>query len=60
MDDEDRRKRLGAAALAYARANFEINTIASRFEEIFQRTAAQRQAAATARARPVETLARSR
>jgi glycosyltransferase involved in cell wall biosynthesis len=60
VEDEDRRNRLGTAALAYARANFEINTIASRFEDIFQRTAAQRLAAVTAPARPVGTLARSR
>jgi glycosyltransferase involved in cell wall biosynthesis len=37
MDDGDRRDQLGTAALTYARANFEIGRIASRFEEIFQR-----------------------
>jgi hypothetical protein len=37
MDHEDRRKRFGSAALAYARANFEMNTIASRSEELFSR-----------------------
>ena len=34
--DEDRRLQLGAAALDYARANFEINTIARRFEDVFR------------------------
>ncbi len=42
IDDEDRRIRLGAAALAYARANFEIDGIAQRFEEIFHRFGGQR------------------
>ena len=39
IEDGDRRRRLGAAGLAYARANFEINDIAARFEEIFRRFA---------------------
>src|SRR6202043_2133035 len=39
IEDGDRRRRLGAAGLAYARANFEINDIAVRFEEIFRRFA---------------------
>jgi colanic acid biosynthesis glycosyl transferase WcaI len=37
IEDGDRRRRLGAAGLAYARANFEINDIAARFEELFRR-----------------------
>ena len=37
IEDGDRRRRLGAAGLAYARANFEINDIAARFEQIFRR-----------------------
>ena len=37
IEDEDRRRGLGAAGLAYARANFEINAIAARFEELFSR-----------------------
>jgi glycosyltransferase involved in cell wall biosynthesis len=37
IEDGDRRKQLGAAGLAYARANFAINDIAARFEEIFRR-----------------------
>ncbi len=41
IDDEDRRTRLGAAALAYARANFDVDGIAGRFEEIFHRSGAQ-------------------
>jgi putative colanic acid biosynthesis glycosyltransferase WcaI len=41
IEDGDRRRRLGAAGLAYARANFEINDIAARFEEIFRRFARQ-------------------
>ena len=41
IEDEDRRRRLGAAGLAYARANFEINDIADRFEEVFRRFARQ-------------------
>jgi glycosyltransferase involved in cell wall biosynthesis len=36
IEDGDRRGRLGAAGLAYARANFEINNIAARFEQIFR------------------------
>jgi colanic acid biosynthesis glycosyl transferase WcaI len=35
IEDEAGRRRLGAAGLAYARANFEIHGIAARFEEIF-------------------------
>ena len=42
MDDADRRNQFGAAAFAYARANFEIGGIAGRFEEIFHRIAAKR------------------
>jgi colanic acid biosynthesis glycosyl transferase WcaI len=60
MEDADRRKRLGTAALAYAQANFEINTIASRFEEIFRWIVGRRLVAATVRARPVQTPARLR
>jgi colanic acid biosynthesis glycosyl transferase WcaI len=41
IEDGDSRKRLGAAGLAYARANFEINDIAARFEQIFRRFARQ-------------------
>src|SRR5262249_53784169 len=36
IEDEDRRRRLGAAGLAYARANFEIDDIAARFEALFR------------------------
>jgi colanic acid biosynthesis glycosyl transferase WcaI len=36
IEDEERRRRFGAAGLAYARANFEINSIAARFEDIFR------------------------
>ena len=36
VEDEDHRKRLGAAGLAYARANFDIDGIAARFEELFR------------------------
>lgn len=39
MEDDEFRRRLGAAGLAYARANFEIHGIAARFEEIFRRFA---------------------
>jgi colanic acid biosynthesis glycosyl transferase WcaI len=39
IEDGERRRRLGAAGLAYARANFEINDIAARFEQIFHRFA---------------------
>jgi glycosyltransferase involved in cell wall biosynthesis len=39
VEDGDRRKRLGAAGLAYARANFDIDRIAARFEELFYRHA---------------------
>jgi glycosyltransferase involved in cell wall biosynthesis len=41
IEDGDRRGRLGAAGLAYARANFEINDIAARFEQVFRRFAKQ-------------------
>jgi colanic acid biosynthesis glycosyl transferase WcaI len=41
IEDEDRRRRLGDAGLAYARANFEINNIAARFEQVFRRFARQ-------------------
>jgi colanic acid biosynthesis glycosyl transferase WcaI len=41
IEDGDRRRRLGAAGLAYARANFEINDIAARFEQVFRRFAKQ-------------------
>ncbi len=41
IEHEDCRRRLGAAGLAYARANFEINDIAARFEQIFRRFARQ-------------------
>jgi glycosyltransferase involved in cell wall biosynthesis len=36
IEDEDRRRRLGAAGLAYARANFDVDDIAARFEELFR------------------------
>jgi colanic acid biosynthesis glycosyl transferase WcaI len=39
IENGERRRRLGAAGLAYARANFQINDIAARFEEIFHRFA---------------------
>ena len=39
VEDGDCRKRLGAAGLAYARANFDIDGIAARFEELFYRHA---------------------
>jgi glycosyltransferase involved in cell wall biosynthesis len=39
VEDGDCRKRLGAAGLAYARANFNIDGIAARFEELFYRHA---------------------
>jgi glycosyltransferase involved in cell wall biosynthesis len=42
IEDEDRRRRLGAAGLAYARANFDINDIAARFEQVFRRFAHQK------------------
>jgi colanic acid biosynthesis glycosyl transferase WcaI len=35
IEDRDHRRQLGAAGLAYAHANFEINDIAARFEQIF-------------------------
>jgi glycosyltransferase involved in cell wall biosynthesis len=60
MEDPDRREGLGTAALAYARANFDINGIASRFEEIFQRVAEQRPITFKGCGGPVETVARSR
>ena len=41
VEDGDRRKLLGTAGLAYARANFNINDIAARFEELFYRHAWQ-------------------
>jgi colanic acid biosynthesis glycosyl transferase WcaI len=41
VEDGDRRKRLGTAGLAYARANFDIDGIAARFEELFYRYASQ-------------------
>jgi glycosyltransferase involved in cell wall biosynthesis len=39
VEDGDCRKRLGSAGLAYARANFDIDGIAARFEELFYRHA---------------------
>jgi putative colanic acid biosynthesis glycosyltransferase WcaI len=39
VEDGDRRKRLGGAGLAYAHANFNIDDIAARFEELFCRHA---------------------
>jgi glycosyltransferase involved in cell wall biosynthesis len=39
IEDGECCKQLGAAGLAYARANFEINGIAARFEAIFRRFA---------------------
>jgi glycosyltransferase involved in cell wall biosynthesis len=39
VEDGDRRKLLGTAGLAYARANFDIDRIAARFEELFYRHA---------------------
>jgi glycosyltransferase involved in cell wall biosynthesis len=41
VEDGDCRRRLGAAGLAYARTNFEINDIAARFEQVFRRFARQ-------------------
>jgi glycosyltransferase involved in cell wall biosynthesis len=41
IEDGDRRRRLGVAGLDFARANFEINDIAARFEQIFHRFARQ-------------------
>jgi glycosyltransferase involved in cell wall biosynthesis len=41
IEDGDLRRRLGVAGLAYARANFEINDIAARFEQVFRRFARQ-------------------
>jgi glycosyltransferase involved in cell wall biosynthesis len=41
IEDRDHRARLSAAGLAYARANFEINAIAARFEELFRRFGGQ-------------------
>jgi glycosyltransferase involved in cell wall biosynthesis len=43
IDDEERRLQLGAAALDYARVNFEINTIGRRFEYIFRDVVARQQ-----------------
>jgi glycosyltransferase involved in cell wall biosynthesis len=37
VEDGECRKRLGGAGLAYARANFEIDAVAARFEELFRR-----------------------
>ena len=37
VENDDFRKRLGAAGLAYARANFDIDAIAVRFEQLFRR-----------------------
>jgi glycosyltransferase involved in cell wall biosynthesis len=42
IEDEDRCRRLGAAGLAYARANFDINDIAARFEAVFGHFAQQK------------------
>jgi colanic acid biosynthesis glycosyl transferase WcaI len=39
IEDGEHRSRLGTSGLAYARANFQINDIAARFEEIFRRFA---------------------
>jgi colanic acid biosynthesis glycosyl transferase WcaI len=39
IEDEDGCGQFGTAGLAYARANFDINSIAARFEEIFHRFA---------------------
>ena len=50
IEDGDRRRRLGAAGLAYARANFEINDIAARFEEVFRRFARRSSNSVTAAA----------
>jgi colanic acid biosynthesis glycosyl transferase WcaI len=41
VEDGDCRKRLGIAGLAYARANFDIDGIAARFEQLFYRHARQ-------------------
>jgi colanic acid biosynthesis glycosyl transferase WcaI len=41
IEDDDLRGRLGAGGLAYARANFDINEIAARFEQVFRRYARQ-------------------
>lgn len=41
IEDGDCRRRLGAAGLAYARANFDIDAVAARFEELFYRYARQ-------------------
>jgi len=50
IEDGDRRRRLGDAGLAYARANFEINDIAARFEEVFRRFARRSSNSVTAAA----------
>jgi glycosyltransferase involved in cell wall biosynthesis len=36
IEDGERCRRMGAAGLAYARANFEINDVAARFEQVFR------------------------
>ncbi len=41
IEDGDCRRRLGAAGLAYARANFDIDAVAARFEELFYHYARQ-------------------
>jgi colanic acid biosynthesis glycosyl transferase WcaI len=41
IEDEEHRRRLGAAGLSYARANFDINDISARFEHVFNRFARQ-------------------
>jgi colanic acid biosynthesis glycosyl transferase WcaI len=43
IEHEDHRRQLGAAGLAYARANFEIHDIAARFEQVFRRSLANHQ-----------------
>jgi colanic acid biosynthesis glycosyl transferase WcaI len=42
IEDRDRCRQLGTAALTYAGANFQIDGIATRFEQIFHRCAEQR------------------
>jgi len=48
IEDEQRRTRLGAAALDYGRANFDIDDIARRFEEVFYWSAGQKMNAVSA------------
>jgi colanic acid biosynthesis glycosyl transferase WcaI len=60
MQDADRRDQFGTAALAYARANFEIDEIASRFEEFFHRIEAQKLLEVRGSADPVQTAVPSR